>query len=66
MLLRSDEGGDFVKLLDFGIAKLLARPGQLLQRFTQTGQTFGSPVQRSTIFKRSRWWRTVRSRTRMC
>jgi serine/threonine protein kinase len=36
--------GDTVKLVDFGIAKILPQSGKELQRLTQTGEVFGSPV----------------------
>jgi serine/threonine-protein kinase len=35
---------DFVKITDFGIAKLLPGSGQPLQHLTQTGEVFGSPA----------------------
>ncbi len=39
MLTRFDEGDDFVKVLDFGVAKLVAVESNL----TTTGATFGTP-----------------------
>ncbi len=35
---------DFVKIVDFGIAKILPQAGLDLPRLTQTGELFGSPV----------------------
>jgi serine/threonine protein kinase len=35
---------DFVKVADFGIAKVLQGENQLMQRLTQAGQLFGSPA----------------------
>ncbi len=43
MLIKSDQDPDFVKILDFGIAKLLACENEAL-RLTQTGEIFGSPL----------------------
>lgn len=34
---------DFVKILDFGIAKVLPTEGQAIEQLTQTGEIFGSP-----------------------
>ncbi len=44
MLIKEGEANDRVKLVDFGIAKLM--PGAEIegQRLTQTGEVFGSPV----------------------
>ncbi len=44
MLVNSLDDKEFLKILDFGIAKLLpwAEPGQ--QKLTQTGEVFGSPL----------------------
>lgn len=43
MLVRSEEE-DFVKIVDFGIAKLMPWAQQAFQKLTQTGEAFGSPV----------------------
>jgi len=43
ILTNSDMGPDFVKVVDFGIAKLLASAGGESQSITKTGETFGSP-----------------------
>lgn len=42
MLVKLDEDPDFVKIVDFGIAKLLA-PGESTDNLTRTGEVFGSP-----------------------
>jgi eukaryotic-like serine/threonine-protein kinase len=41
-----DYGGqsDFVKIVDFGIAKLLGREDAKLEQLTRTGEIFGSPL----------------------
>lgn len=44
MLVENDGEPDMVKLLDFGIAKLLPQSGQPIQHLTQTGEVFGSPL----------------------
>jgi serine/threonine protein kinase len=43
MLVRSDENPDFVKVVDFGIAKILPEGGEVL-KLTATGDVFGSPL----------------------
>ncbi len=43
MLVRSDENPDFVKVVDFGIAKILPEAGEVL-KLTATGEVFGSPL----------------------
>ncbi len=43
MLVRSDENPDFVKVVDFGIAKILPEAGEIL-KLTATGEVFGSPL----------------------
>lgn len=45
VIVKQDDGSDLVKLVDFGIAKLLPRPedGKKIKRLTQSGQIFGSP-----------------------
>ncbi|MBI4534198.1 MAG: serine/threonine protein kinase, partial [Candidatus Melainabacteria bacterium] len=44
MLVRSEDEDDFVKIVDFGIAKLMPWAQQDFQKLTQTGEAFGSPV----------------------
>ncbi|MBZ0189871.1 MAG: serine/threonine protein kinase, partial [Candidatus Obscuribacterales bacterium] len=44
MLVESADGGTQVKLLDFGIAKILPQHGGSGQKLTQTGEVFGSPL----------------------
>jgi len=44
MFVTDDDGSERVILLDFGIAKLFAQPGQLDRKLTQTGEVFGSPL----------------------
>ena len=43
MVISDKRGEDEVKLVDFGIAKLLPTEGEEIQRLTQTGEVFGSP-----------------------
>ena len=43
-LIREDNGNELVKIVDFGIAKLLPQDGQQRQQLTQTGEVFGSPL----------------------
>lgn len=43
MLVKSEQTPDFVKILDFGIAKMLIPENEAL-RLTQTGEVFGSPL----------------------
>lgn len=43
MLLGEMKGQDFVKIVDFGIAKILPQEGSAEQQLTQTGTIFGSP-----------------------
>lgn len=44
MLVESDGQKDFVKIVDFGIAKLVPQEGEEIQQLTQTGEIFGSPL----------------------
>jgi eukaryotic-like serine/threonine-protein kinase len=44
MLVKQDGDPDFVKIVDFGIAKLLPESGQSTQHLTKTGEVFGSPL----------------------
>lgn len=44
VLLENDDGSVHVKLVDFGIAKVLPQEGQQAQQLTQTGEVFGSPI----------------------
>ncbi len=43
MLVKSATGGDTVKLLDFGIAKLRSADDNTVLKLTKTGELFGSP-----------------------
>jgi serine/threonine protein kinase len=44
IISKTEEGNDLVKLLDFGIAKILPTAGIDAQTLTQTGDIFGSPL----------------------
>ncbi len=44
VLIKQDEGFELVKLVDFGIAKLLPASGKQQQSLTKTGEVFGSPI----------------------
>lgn len=44
VLIKQDEGFEQVKLVDFGIAKLLPSSGKAQQSLTKTGEVFGSPI----------------------
>ncbi len=44
ILLKQDDGSEVVKLVDFGIAKLLPASGKKQQQLTRTGEVFGSPI----------------------
>ena len=39
-----DDGNDYVKIIDFGIAKVLYAESAATQELTQTGEVFGSPL----------------------
>lgn len=43
MLIENDGVPDVVKIVDFGIAKVLPQEGEAIQALTQTGEIFGSP-----------------------
>lgn len=43
MLVDNDNSADLVKVLDFGIAKLMPSTNRETQNLTQTGELFGSP-----------------------
>jgi serine/threonine protein kinase len=43
-LLKAKGGGDFVKVSDFGIAKVLPNPGRETRYMTADGEEFGSPA----------------------
>lgn len=43
-LIKEDDGSELVKLVDFGIAKLLPQSGKEQQHLTRTGEVFGSPI----------------------
>ncbi|MBX9690599.1 MAG: serine/threonine-protein kinase [Candidatus Obscuribacterales bacterium] len=38
------DGSEIVRIVDFGIAKVVDESGDLMQKLTQTGQVFGSPL----------------------
>jgi len=44
MLVDYDSNPDFVKVVDFGIAKLMPNSGKEQQNLTATGEIFGSPI----------------------
>jgi len=44
LITRAESGLDFVKLIDFGIAKVLPSEARATQNLTQTGEIFGSPL----------------------
>lgn len=44
MLVEKDGDLSFVKIVDFGIAKMLPQEGEQAHRLTQTGDIFGSPM----------------------
>lgn len=44
ILLKEDDGTELVKLVDFGIAKLLPASGKAQLSLTRTGEVFGSPI----------------------
>jgi eukaryotic-like serine/threonine-protein kinase len=44
MLVNFENQKDFVKIVDFGIAKLLTRQGADAEQLTKTGEVFGSPL----------------------
>lgn len=44
ILLKEDDGTELVKLVDFGIAKLLPGSGKAQLSLTRTGEVFGSPI----------------------
>jgi eukaryotic-like serine/threonine-protein kinase len=44
MLVNSGEQRDFVKIVDFGIAKLMRQTDRTPEQLTRTGEVFGSPL----------------------
>jgi serine/threonine protein kinase len=44
MLVKGEDGSENVKVVDFGIAKLLPSSGKQAQNLTATGEIFGSPI----------------------
>jgi len=44
IVARADNGGDLVKVVDFGIAKVLSEQSDSPQSLTQTGEILGSPL----------------------
>ncbi|GEM_PF-1967700 len=43
VMLVNHEGAELVKIVDFGIAKVIAKPGENVQELTGSGEIFGSP-----------------------
>lgn len=43
LLVRREDGGDFVKVLDFGVAKVPAMSGAGQESITQVGMVYGTP-----------------------
>jgi serine/threonine protein kinase len=44
VIIRGDDNSELVKIVDFGIAKLMPNAAQQQTRLTQTGDIFGSPL----------------------
>jgi serine/threonine protein kinase len=44
IITKDENGNDYVKIVDFGIAKVLADPQRATQHLTQTGEVMGSPL----------------------
>lgn len=44
VLISQEDGSDLVKIVDFGIAKVMPQQGKPQQQLTQTGEIFGSPL----------------------
>ncbi len=44
IIIPHDDGSELVKIVDFGIAKMMPRAGEQALNLTQTGEVFGSPV----------------------
>lgn len=44
VLVKQPDGSELVKLVDFGIAKILPQDGKQQQHLTRTGEIFGSPI----------------------
>ncbi len=44
ILMKREDGTEMVKIVDFGIAKLLPQGGKQQQQLTRTGEVFGSPI----------------------
>ncbi len=44
VLIREQDGSELVKIVDFGIAKILPGAGIEQQQLTKTGEIFGSPI----------------------
>ncbi|MBX9688651.1 MAG: protein kinase [Candidatus Obscuribacterales bacterium] len=44
VLIEQDDGSTLVKIVDFGIAKMLPKDGKQNQNITVTGEIFGSPL----------------------
>lgn len=44
IVTKQDDGSELVRLVDFGIAKMLPQAGKADQHLTKTGEVFGSPI----------------------
>ncbi|HEY9786329.1 MAG TPA: serine/threonine-protein kinase, partial [Candidatus Obscuribacterales bacterium] len=44
LIAKTEDGSDLVKIVDFGIAKILPTPGRETLSLTKTAEIFGSPV----------------------
>lgn len=44
IVTKQDDGSEHVRLVDFGIAKMLKQDGRQQQQLTKTGEVFGSPI----------------------
>jgi serine/threonine protein kinase len=44
VVTKQDDGSEHVRLVDFGIAKMLKQDGRQQQQLTKTGEVFGSPI----------------------
>lgn len=44
IVTKQDDGSELVRLVDFGIAKMMPQAGKAQQQLTKTGEVFGSPI----------------------
>src|SRR5262249_20809028 len=44
ILEKTDDGSDFIRIVDFGIAKFIKQEGHETQQITPPGDSFGSPL----------------------